>query len=138
MYPQHFGMLTEERAELLEFLISNTDFPTGWEPDEEDIRDQCERRRFHLRREEFGPPSRKNSFFASFLKGGPKGKFVDRSRCWPNGSGLEPRITEGHELVMGSLASLPWRNKESRKWRGSESLRVVFVAKAHTRPRASF
>jgi hypothetical protein len=43
MYPQHFGMLSEERAELLEFLVIKTDFPNGWEPDEEDIRDQCER-----------------------------------------------------------------------------------------------
>ena len=43
LYPQHFGMLSQERAELLEFLIINTDFPNGWEPDEEDIRDQCER-----------------------------------------------------------------------------------------------
>jgi hypothetical protein len=48
MYPQHFAMVSEERAELLEFLISNTDFPTGWEPDEEDIRDQCERFAGHL------------------------------------------------------------------------------------------
>src|SRR5271165_2129978 len=32
----------------------------------------------------------------------PKGKFVDRSRCWPNGLGLRPRITEGNELAMGS------------------------------------
>ena len=43
LYPQHFGMLSQERAELLEFLIINTDFPNGWEPDEGDIRDQCER-----------------------------------------------------------------------------------------------
>jgi len=32
----------------------------------------------------------------------PKGKFVERSRCWPNGLGLRPRITEGNELAMGS------------------------------------
>ena len=43
LYPQHFGILSQERAELLEFLIINTDFPNGWEPDEGDIRDQCER-----------------------------------------------------------------------------------------------
>jgi hypothetical protein len=42
-YPQHFGMLSEERAELLEFLLINTEFPSGCEPDGEDIRDQCER-----------------------------------------------------------------------------------------------
>src|SRR5271166_3645831 len=27
---------------------------------------------------------------------------TDRSRCWPNGLGLRPRITEGNELAMGS------------------------------------
>src|SRR5271170_549229 len=32
----------------------------------------------------------------------PKGKFVKRSRCWPNGLGLRPRITEGNELAIGS------------------------------------
>src|SRR5271166_1773997 len=32
----------------------------------------------------------------------PKGKFVDRSRCRPNGLGLRPRITEGDELAVGS------------------------------------
>src|SRR5271166_5242151 len=31
----------------------------------------------------------------------PKGKFVARSRCWPNGLGLRPRITEGNELATG-------------------------------------
>jgi hypothetical protein len=43
MYPQHFAMLSDDRAELLEFLIAKTVFPSGWEPDENDIRDQCER-----------------------------------------------------------------------------------------------
>src|SRR5271157_1303749 len=47
----------------------------------------------------------------------PKGKFVDRSRCWPNGLGSRPRITEGNELAMGSLAARCRREtKGSPKW----------------------
>jgi hypothetical protein len=44
VYRQHFSMLSDERAELLEFLIAATNrgLP-GWEPDEADVRDQCER-----------------------------------------------------------------------------------------------
>src|SRR5271166_6986144 len=32
----------------------------------------------------------------------PKGKFVDCSRCWPNGLGLRLLITEGNEQSVGS------------------------------------
>jgi hypothetical protein len=44
VYPEYFGMLSDERAELLEYLIAASDsgFP-GWEPDGDDIQDQCER-----------------------------------------------------------------------------------------------
>src|SRR5271166_6204728 len=47
----------------------------------------------------------------------PKGKFVDCSRCRPNGVGLRPRITEGNEPAMGSTCGpLLAREKGSRKW----------------------
>src|SRR5271166_5069860 len=47
----------------------------------------------------------------------PKGKFVERSRCWPNGLGLRPRTTEGKELAVGSLAAHCRRTKKgSPKW----------------------
>src|SRR5271166_1340024 len=47
----------------------------------------------------------------------PKGKFVERSRCRPNGLGLRPRTTEGNALAMGSLAARCRRTKKgSPKW----------------------
>jgi hypothetical protein len=40
-YPQHFGILTDVRAQALEFAIANNVLE-GWEPDEDDIRDLCQ------------------------------------------------------------------------------------------------
>src|SRR5271170_6807444 len=42
----------------------------------------------------------------------PKGKFVKRSRCWPNGLGLRPRTTEGNALAMGFSCGPFWREKK--------------------------
>lgn len=40
-YPQHFGILSQARADSLEFaIVSNV--LEGWEPDEDDIRDLCQ------------------------------------------------------------------------------------------------
>src|SRR5271166_5825725 len=47
----------------------------------------------------------------------PKGKFVDRSRCRPNGLGLRPRIPEGNVLAMGSSCGPLMPQKGTfRKW----------------------
>src|SRR5258708_18523315 len=45
------------------------------------------RREAILYREEFGPPLHEKLFLALF-PWGPKGKIVERSRCWPTGLGL--------------------------------------------------
>ena len=55
-------------------------------------------------RDEFGPPLHEK-LFLGFIPGGPKGKIVERSRCWPTGLGLSRAITEGYERAMGFVAA---------------------------------
>jgi hypothetical protein len=50
-YPQHFGILSEARAQALEFAIANNVLE-GWEPNEDDIRDLCEATAGHLSQDE--------------------------------------------------------------------------------------